>query len=80
MLTVLVPLSDVRSFEGGGTAFWPTEDDAPAFSPAAHDASVHVVRDTSAAAHVMRPPRGTSLLFTGSVRAHPPSDPTRAPS
>lgn len=66
-ITILVPLKDPRAFEGGGTSFWPTTSDAATFSLSEHDRSVHVVRDTSAAGQIMRPSRGTAMIFTGAV-------------
>jgi hypothetical protein len=69
-ITILVPLSELDAFEGGGTSFWPTTSDAATFSLSEHDRSVHVVRDTSAAGQIMRPSRGTAMIFTGAVRRH----------
>ena len=69
-ITILVPLSELAAFEGGGTSFWPTAKDAATFSLSEHDRSVHVVRDTSAAGQIMRPSRGTAMIFTGAVRRH----------
>ena len=52
----------------GGTAFWPTDADAESFSVAAHDETLHEIRDMDERAkHVMLPSRGTLLLFVGSV-------------
>ena len=80
MITMLVPLSELDAFEGGGTSFWPTAEEAATFSLAEHDRSVHVVRDTSAAGQIMRPSRGTAMLFTGAVRRPPNQTTATTPS
>jgi hypothetical protein len=68
MLTVLVPLSEAESYEGGGTKFWPTSADAEPFCVRVHDRSLLDVRHTEAEqGRIMLPPRGTALLFVGSV-------------
>ena len=81
-LTLLVPLSPAGAFEGGGTAFWkdshhaprglllsdgslnpyriPTDDDAGEVDE--NDENHWLPHD-----HVLRPPRGTAIIFGGDV-------------
>ena len=54
MLTVLVPLSPLDGFEGGGTGFW--SDDAPRVGGPGGEPTL-----------VMRPPPGTALMWTGDI-------------
>jgi len=68
MITVLVPLAEAEAFEGGGTAFWPntfnpgqSSDDGDAEATLLH------VRETKGDGLVLLPPRGTAMLFVGSV-------------
>ena len=67
MLTILVPLSEPDQFQGGGTAFWPTPANAGPFSLELHDQNLLHVRDTIGEGQVFAPPRGTAMLFAGSV-------------
>jgi len=53
-LTVLVPLSPDDAFSGGGTAFW--EEDRGRFAAWTNEPTA-----------VLRPPRGTAILFGGDV-------------
>ena len=62
-LTVLVPLSEPHSFEGGGTGFW-----AAAPAAAAREAADRHAPDRHAPPTlVLKPPAGDALLFAGSV-------------
>ena len=65
-LTVLVPLVSGDAFEGGGTAFWRAAPRADDDGMPPVDA---VERDVAAAppALLLRPARGTALLWGGSV-------------
>lgn len=81
MLTVLVPLSEASAFEGGGTAFWPTPASAQPFSADVHDyQSLLKARDADGDGHVMLPPRGTAMLFVGSVTRAYRRLPTQTPA
>ena len=51
-LTVLIPLSDPDDFRGGGTGFWGPDSRGHRVEPAAV---------------VLRPPRGSALVFGGHV-------------
>lgn len=77
MITVLVPLAEADAFAGGGTAFWPNtfrpggtsfttgaSNDGDAFG---EDDDLHHMRETKGDGLVMLPPRGTAMLFVGSV-------------
>jgi hypothetical protein len=57
-LTVLVPLSEPHSFEGGGTGFWAAAPDAASREAADRHAPPTLV---------LKPPAGDALLFAGSV-------------
>lgn len=53
-LTVLVPLSPLGSFEGGGTGFW--SESAPRVGGPGGEPSL-----------VLQPPPGTALMWTGDI-------------
>ena len=74
MLTILVPLAEPVAFEGGGTAFWPnvlmaggtsftTEPPTNNNEPRPPKSRDRPISD----GQVMLPPRGTAMLFVGSV-------------
>ena len=65
-LTVLMPLVDADAFEGGGTAFWRAAPHADGDEMALLDSVNHDVA-TAPPALVLKPPRGTALLWGGRV-------------
>ena len=67
-LSVLIPLDDPSSFEGGGTAFWadthldPDIPHDPLLTPEEND-----LKRRLPPAHFLKPAMGTALLFGGGV-------------
>lgn len=66
-LTLLVPLSPAGAFEGGGTAFW--RDGHHAQPPHAGQTAHEQGDERGWLPHdlVLRPPRGTAIIFGGNV-------------
>jgi len=54
-LTVLIPLSPLNSYGGGGTGFWPSDSEG------------RPGQSVTAPAVVMRPPQGSALLYGGRI-------------
>ena len=60
-LTILVTLSSIDAYDGGGTMFWPNGDSMGGSE------SVQPNTEDTDPAFIVRPPAGTALLFGGRV-------------